>query len=214
MSRIRNRSTLHLDSNDSPRGRPQERSTRSPRWRQWRREEKGVAEVAAAIFILPLLIALIFTLIEVSAYMRIRTMVDKATRDTTLMVAAEGANTAQRWSVLQSISGVNSWSQYGTEQLRLLCGNIPPQTTYGGPLTGTPSAALGPRCTSAPQMTCSPTALQPAPGVTARCESTFYYRPLTSLSQSPVFSLGFNGMLNSPIRIGVTSITSVGQGRL
>jgi len=185
----------------------------------FRKEEKGFAELAAAIFVLPILITLVFTLIELGWYLRYRTMVEEATRITTVMVAAEGSQGRESWSALESFpAGQNlNWSQYGTEQLRRLCHSIPPQNNPGGAVSApVPGGNTGIRCTQPPQMQCSPgslysTTAEAAAGV--RCTSTFRYRTLTSLGRDPLFSLGFSRLFSQPIEVTVTSVPSVVRGR-
>lgn len=191
----------------------------------FRRKERGFAEVAAAIFVLPLLIALVFTLIELGWYLRYRTMVEEATRITTVMVAAEGSQGRESWSALQSFPAgwqSQNWSNYGTEQLRKLCHSIPAQTTSGGSVSApVPSGDTGIRCRTRPAMVCQgtpgnrldlfPTASE---GNRVQCRSTFYYQTLTSLGRSPVFSFGFNNLFEGqPIEVTVTSVPSVVRGR-
>lgn len=183
-------------------------------FRRWRRGERGFGEFAAAIFVLPVLIALVFTLIELGWYLRYRAMVDEATRLTTMMVAQEGANTTQPWSALKYVDPSAKWSDFGKEQLRMLCFNaIPAQTASGGGATGAVPSGIGQRCSQPPTMTCTPENLQENPGEVVRCNSTFYYTPLTALGRSPIFSFGFSGLFARPIEIFVVSRTSVGNGR-
>ena len=183
-------------------------------WRKWKSSEWGFSEAAAFIFVIPIIIALIFSLIEVGWYLRYRGMVDEVTRTTAVMVAAEGSNTAQPWSALNSTS-FNSWSEFGSRQLRNLCKPIPMQTSNGdtvtGPITGGWGGA-GSRCEQAPSMSCTPGSLQASAGADVECTARFDYKPLTSLARSTLFNLGFGGFFSKDIKVTVRSRASIGSG--
>ena len=186
---------------------------------KFRREEKGFAEVAAAIFVLPILIAFIFTLIELGWYLRYRAMVEEVTRSTVIMVAAEGSTENLPWSVLRTTPGPDGggsvdWNNYGSRQLRKLCGRIPAQAVSGGAVvSGAPEN--GPRCQAPPQMVCTPDDMYDRQNTTNRveCRATFSYRTLTSAGRSPLLSFGFNGLFARPIVIDISSFPSVVEGR-
>jgi hypothetical protein len=178
--------------------------------RRWLRGEKGLGELAAAIFIIPIIISLVFGLIELGWFLRYRSMVDEATRITTMMVAQEGANELQPWSALADVPGAATWSDFGREQLRMLCFNsLPDQTKSGSGPTGTVPSGLGSRCRQFPAMACTPATLQENPGEKVSCTATFYYQPLTN----PFLSLGVTSIFTRPIVVTIESQTSIGKGR-
>lgn len=184
--------------------------------RAWRNGETGLAEVAGAIVVIPLIFALIFTLIEVGWYLRYRAMVDQVTRSAAMMVAMDGADTQQPWSPLAGASPAawsTSWSAWGTEQLRKICHNIPAQTTSGGAVTGAIPGGLGKRCEAMPSMTCTPTALPTNAGARVECRAEFAYRPITSMARNTIFNMGFGSLFDRNMTITVESVTSVGSGR-
>lgn len=182
--------------------------------RKWKDSERGFSEAAAFIFIIPIIIALIFSLIEVGWYLRYRGMVDEVTRTTAVMVAAEGSDTAQPWSALNSTS-FTSWSDFGSRQLRNLCKPIPMQTSNGDTVTGPITGGWGgpsSRCEQAPSMNCTPVSLQASAGADVECTARFDYKPLTSLARSTLFNLGFGGFFSKDIKVTVRSRASIGSG--
>lgn len=171
--------------------------------RSWRAGERGASEVTAAIFILPLLIALVFVLIEVGFNIRYRGAVDNITQDTVRGIAHDGAN---YWA--KSYTGPydyaapgQGWQAYAQARLVDLCKD------------GTSSITK--RCHRAPTITCQPQNIQALPGFEAICTTTFYYKPVAGfMLDNPVMNLGFGGIWSedNPITVTVEAPTTVGRG--
>lgn len=182
-------------------------------FREWRRREHGMSEIASAIFVLPVMIFLIFALIETGINMHYRSMVDGVTQQTVRRIANDGALYWARTTTLPTGSGAASargWETVGTQELQNLCG------TAGSP---------GYRCDTtkpAPRMFCQvrsnggaingPGAIQVARKVSdpVVCTATFNYKPVSPLSKSSVTSLGFDSLFNKTITITVKGNTVVG----
>lgn len=171
-------------------------------FQNWRLGERGAGEMAAAIVVIPLMIALVFTLIEVAVAMHYRTRVDSVVQDTVRGVANDGAvysvrtYTGPRGSRYEQSN--RGWQEYGQEALTALC--------------GTNST----RCDDPPTITCSPATLGEFAGETASCTATFYYKPVTGgLLDNPVMNLGFGGLWDDEgYSVRIDSITRVGAGGL
>lgn len=164
-------------------------------WRNWRRGEAGMSEAAVAIFVLPFLMALIFTLIEVGFNLRFRAGVDGITQDTVRGVAQDGANYWDRTSTLplQYQSSDLGWSAWGTDRLNELC-----ETTG--------------RCEPQATMTCTPALPASAPGALVQCTAVVPYEPVVEFTSNGIFSLGFSGLWADGIEQTVESRTVVGTG--
>lgn len=165
--------------------------------RAWANKERGASEVAAAIFVIPLMIALIFTLIEVGFNLHYRTQVDNVAQDAVRGVSHDGAvydprtYTGPRGERYEQDGA--GWQTWGQERLTQLCGSA--------------------RCKQPPTITCSPSTLQTYAGETATCRVRFWYSPITGrLLDNPIMNLGFGGLWSDPIEVEVTTVTTVGSG--
>jgi len=170
--------------------------------RGWLSQERGAGEMAAAIVVIPLMIALVFTLIEVAVAMHYRSRVDSVVQDVVRGVANDGAVYNSRTYTGPRGSGFEQdgrgWQEYGQRALEELC--------------GTNST----RCKQAPTITCTPTTLGIYAGDVASCTVNFYYKPVTgSLLDNPVMNLGFGGLWSdNGYSLTIESITRVGAGGL
>lgn len=176
--------------------------------RSWRRAETGMSEIAGAIVILPLMAFLIFALIETGINLHYRTLVDNATQTTVREISQDGALYWARTSVFpppydEGVIPANGWQTIGEERLAELCGTN------------------SERCTQAPTMDCSVQggndspgyAIQLAPTVNTpvTCTATFYYNPVSPLSNNPATSVGFSLFLTRPMTITIQGNTTVGE---
>lgn len=165
---------------------------------EWRRKEKGAAEIYAAIIILPVLASMIFMLLEVGIYIHYRGSVDSILQTTVRGISLEAGDNNPRTNMLHLSDPANaSWITRGTNSLIALCAN-----------SGNYSSG---RCQSAPVLTCSsnviPTASQ---GTQFSCTAVFDYRPVSPLSSSKGLSMGMSTLFTKPITIIVTSSISGG----
>lgn len=146
---------------------------------RWRDGERGMSEVAAAIFIMPFLFTLIMVSIEFGFNLRTRALVDNAVLEATRGVAMDGGNINQRTA---SLGLGRSWSQsYLLPRLDSICAN-------GGTR----------RCNVISYSCNPPVALNPGDDVT--CNAEVQYVPVIAGLRNPVASLGFSQMFNAPIR--------------
>ena len=157
---------------------------------RWRRNEKGVSEAATAMFVLPLLALLIFSLIETGFNLRYRMMVDSQVQDAVRATALDGGNCNPRTSGCTNAS-VQGHAAKALANLKVLC-------------NGTA------RCTQPPTMVCTPPVAANA-GDPVSCTATFYYRPTTGLATNPATSLGFSLLFTKPITITMVSQSGVGK---
>lgn len=165
--------------------------------RTWRHAERGMSEVAAAIVVIPLMIALIFTLLEVGINLHFRSRVDAIVADTLRGVSHDGANYDVRTYTGPRAYGSadQGWQAWGQDQLRALCGDS--------------------RCGTRPRPTlsCTPVDLQQYAGEEAQCTARFTYKPITGgLLNNPVMNLGFGGLWGDEIQISMRTVTTVGSG--
>ena len=168
---------------------------------RWRKGEKAFSEAFSAIIILPIVVASIFVLIEIGFYMRYRIAVDDVVHDTVRAISADGtAGLPPRWSNLfpavGSPTNQDRWIYVSRERLRELCGST------------------NQRCTSPPQMFCTPTGSVAAnPGVVVRCTATFPYRNILNFTvNNRTLNLGFPAFWSEPIIFTAQSQTMVGRG--
>jgi hypothetical protein len=190
----------------------------------WRNRESGVSEVFSTIFVLPLVIALIFVLVEVGINMRYRMSVDMIVHDTVRAVASDGtAGVPPPWSSIYPVNptpyansngvlrpgvyngaSAPTWERIGQRKLESLCNGLQ-------------------RCTGIPSMKCTPTEVDaklgsetwvPAdPGVVVRCTAYFPYRNLVNFTvNNATFNLGFGTFWSRPIVFTAQSRTLVGSG--
>lgn len=174
----------------------------SAAWGAWREREHGVSEAAATIFILPLMIALIFVLIELGFNLQYRAKVDNIVQDTVRSISNEGGVYWPKTYTGPAKYGTGAmagtgWEGYARDRLTALCGTV---------------NSVSSRCSSAPTITCTPQIAAYA-GVEAKCTVTFPYKPVASfMSNNPAMNLGFGGIWSKPFTTTVTAPTTVGQG--
>lgn len=169
----------------------------------------------STIFILPLVIAILFVLVEIGFNMRYRMSVDNIVQDTVRSVSADGtAGCPPTWSSIRSATGAcngatRTWQTIGRQKLLGLCGNGAVRCT-----NTTPSNL---------SMTCTPTQLNaiaaggtlvaPEPGLTVRCTARFPYRNLVNFTvANRTFNLGFGNLWSAPIVVTAESTTMIGSG--
>jgi hypothetical protein len=162
------------------------------RLRAWLFREEGVSEAATAIFVLPLIAALVFLVIEAGFNVRTRIVIDSTLQDTVRSVSLDGGDNSPRTT---SLTG-QTWSQVGTQRLQAAC-------TSGAIRATNSCLSLG--------VTCSPAAANAA-GDNVFCFLTtpITYKTLSPLSTNALFSFGFSGLFTTPIQSRVDSVASVG----
>lgn len=157
------------------------------RVRDWRNGEAGISDVMTAIFVLPMLVSLLFTLTEVGVNVHYKASVDQIVQDAVRGAATDGGD---YWARTNTIG--HSWSTEALTRLTALCG---------------PGSA---RCTQPPTVTCTPAvAVNSTSQIT--CSAVFYYKPVSALSKSPLFSWGLSGTLTMPIRVTLRSLPATSQ---
>lgn len=170
--------------------------------RMWLRREDGLSEATTAIFILPILAALIFLLIETGFNINTRTTMDNIVQDTARSAALDGGYNNPRSTLLPSaytnMAGSNSgWAAVGTQRLQAACnsGMIRSQNS----------------CSSL-KIVCN-TAIAAFAGDTITCAlaSPLQYKVVSPLSTSPVFSFGFGPMFTKPISVSVSAASAIGR---
>lgn len=149
------------------------------------KNEKGESEIITLLFILPLLVWLIFSVIDVSLYMNVRSTVANAARDGARQAAIYGGNNSR------------------------LNPNSPTSVAEGIKATlwdGTkcrPSA-----CTAPPEVTCTPDITSNS-GEIVKCSIKYYY---TSAAPGNPFA-GFSNFLTKPFTVTEVSRSETGFSR-
>lgn len=170
--------------------------------RAWLYREDGMSEATTAIFVLPILAALIFLLIETGFNIRTRTMTDNILQDTTRSAALDGGYNNPRSTLLPStytnMTGTNSgWAAVGTERLQSACksGLIRSQAACGSL-----------------KIVCN-TAIANFAGDTITCSlaTPLTYKIVSPLSTSALFSFGFGPMFTTPISASISAASAIGR---
>lgn len=162
----------------------------------WRRRESGASEIVAALFFLPLALAMILVLLDAGFYMQTRSNVDVVLQDTVRSVAVDGGNNNPR----TNRAGV-AWSTRAEQSLRSMCTNGTIRCDKSYPIN----------------VTCTPQVANNV-GDTVRCSASIRYMAITftsdydpkKSSSGTDYSLGFAGLFSKPINFEVSSIASVG----
>lgn len=162
----------------------------------WRRGERGASEIVAALFFLPLSLAMVLVLLDAGFYMQTRSNVDVVLQDTVRSVAVDGGNNNPR----TNRAGV-AWSSRAEQSLRMMCNSGTIRCDRSYPIN----------------VTCTPNVANSA-GDTVLCRTSLRYSAITftseydpnSTSSGTDFSLGFSGLFSQPITFEVSSIASVG----
>jgi hypothetical protein len=193
-----------------------------------KRKEGGFSELATVIFILPILVYMIFTLLEVGFEVRYRMAVDTITREAVRGAALDGGNlpvasknslqlqgnkyfplsnkgtgSTYYYDTGQGQVPINSYDGLGSARLDILCGLVVNGSNAGSDRC---DASKGP-----PIMTCSPIKAAYI-GDLITCTATFNYKPITSFASNPVASFGLSGFLTHPITVTETAAATVNGG--
>lgn len=150
--------------------------------RKARNNESGSGEVVAVLFMLPLVLWLILSLIDVSIYFQARTSVQNVARDSARQVAIWGGNK----------SPLNPSSTAIATNAK--------NTLWNGKKCS-PSA-----CSKAPAVTCTPNKTSRA-GQQVSCSITYYYK---SVAPGNPFT-GFSGFLNKKFVIKEVARSETGS---
>jgi Flp pilus assembly protein TadG len=172
--------------------------------RDFARREEGLSEAATAIFVLPIIVGLLFLLVETGFNIRTRSSIDALLQDTVRSAALDGGYNNVRATTLPQtytrMANPNSgWSAVGTERLRAACNN------------GT-IRSVGGNCNNV-RVTCTP-AVAPTPGVEVSCSLSgngISYLTVSPLSTNPLFSFGFAGLFTTPIDPTFVARAAIGQ---
>lgn len=158
--------------------------------RRWRDGERGMQEIAATIFTLPLIFLLMVLLIEVGFNIRTRAQVDAVVQDAARGVSLDGGNYNPATQSLCLTRGCGkTWSGEMTRRLRLICDNGP--------------AADRCRVITA---TCTPM-IATYVGQPVVCNAEVdYFTTITAMRQ-PGPSLGFNRFFEQNIRSRAESVS-------
>ena len=93
-------------------------------YKSWASAERGMSEVAGAIFVLPFMAFLIFALVETSVNMRYRILVENINQNTVQGISNDGALYWARTSQ-PPITEEYNWQQQEAKQLSDLCVKTP-----------------------------------------------------------------------------------------
>jgi len=152
------------------------------------KNEKGIADIYAAILILPFLMSLILVLLETGFYIHYRGVTDTILQDTVRGISLEGGDNNLRVNTIGT-----SWTVRGNKLIANLC-------------------ATG-RCTvnsnNTPYITCD-SGNTAQSGTFFSCTATVSYRTISPLSKSPAFSMGLSGLFSKPISITISSTVTGG----
>lgn len=170
------------------------------RFKEWLKGERGMSEAAVAIIYLPLLVALIFLLVETGFNMRTRTMTDTILQDTARSAALDGgANNARATGLTSKYTSVKTvgggWAKVGTERLVAACKDGSVRST---------SCSI--------TISCSPAVAKFA-GDKVSCWLTtpITYKTLSPMSTNPLFSFGMAGLFTTPISNKIESRAAIGS---
>ena len=188
---------------------------------RWRSAEAGFSEVTSAIFILPVIVFVLFALVEAGIYFNYRTTVNNTVEQAAAGFADDGGdrflrtlrvnyNTNEVTTPRKPGGGayqINdfTWSTWGTDALEQLCG-----------------AGDQNRCKDGeePVVTCSVDgAVQPTGSIkvapqaysTVTCNATFPYKPVSPLSRNPVTSVGLSALFDRPIELTAVTLSKTGE---
>jgi Flp pilus assembly protein TadG len=168
--------------------------------RKWLKREGGVSEAATTIFVLPIIMGLIFLLVETGFNVRTRTVMDSIVQDTVRSVSLDGGYNNPRASSLSSsytnLSGTNSgWAKVGTERLQQACSDNAIRVSNCASIT----------------VRCSPRiAANVGDEVSCWLSTGAQYKTLSPLSTNPLFSFGFGPLFETPITLTVKSRSALG----
>lgn len=165
--------------------------------RGWLKRESGVSEAATAIWVLPIIAALIFLLVEAGFNMRTRTALDNIVQDTVRSAALEGGYNNPRSSSLSSAYSAGGWAQLGTERLRASCadGNIRTTMSCGSLSVACDKAVVN----------------NTGDSITCWLNPPVTYKTVSTLSTNPAFSFGMAGLFDTPISVSITSKSAIGR---
>lgn len=152
-------------------------------WKEITSDESGSSEVITTLFMVPILLWLIFSLIDVSLYFQARTSVQNVARDAARQSSIWGGNQSSLRPFDESVSQ-NARNALFDEETD----------------TCIPGA-----CSEVPTVNCTPNVTSYA-GDTVSCTISYTYRPV--YSGNPF--TGFGSLLNSPIVITETSRAETG----
>lgn len=162
--------------------------------RHWRKGEEGASELVTTLFMLPLALFLILTLIDVSMYFNARSSVQNVTR--------EGVRQAAMWG-----------GTGGKEHVRLNPTSTPTATAIKNSLFDSESNKCKQAgCTKPPIVTCTTKTstgnsnVAKNAGDTVTCTTTFYYKTVTPGSDY----FGFAAAIGNEIKLTESALTETG----
>jgi Flp pilus assembly protein TadG len=155
--------------------------------RNWLFNERGVSEAVMAIIILPIITSMLFVLVEAGFNMRSRAVMDSVVQDVVRGISLDGGVNNPRTNTLG-----HDWQTEGLNRLKAACttGSI--------------------RCKTVPTIVCSPTVAANV-GDAVTCSAQVTYKVISPLSVNPLFSLGFQGVFTSPLKVTITSVAATGS---
>lgn len=168
--------------------------------RRWLKREDGVSEAATTIFVMPIIMALIFLLVETGFNIRTRTVLDSIVQDTVRSVSLDGGYNNPRASALSTsytnLGGTNSgWAKVGTERLQQACDDDAVRISNCASIT----------------IICSPRiAANVGQEVSCSLSTGAKYKTLSPLSTNPLFSFGFGPLFETPISLTIKSRSALG----
>lgn len=163
------------------------------RTRRRTRSEHGLSEVAAMVFVVPILVGLLFTMIEVSMYLHTRSGVENAIQSAAIGAAEDGGD---YWARSNTIG--QPWSQWATSQVNQACN----------------ANAGNPRCeiiSDGGQVACNPDVVIALPGVDAALPGAGFspddgYVSCTATVQ--FHSLAGDALMDGPLGFGIGQVTT------
>lgn len=144
--------------------------------------ERGAADMIAALTLTPIILFLLFAIIDISLWLNTKAHIEAATRDGTRIAAM--------------------WGGAGNTPLNTTGKNIPSSIKsklYNG------KSCTRSNCTRVPKVSCTPSKVRTA-GSQISCTTTYYYKSLFGKADL----LGFGGITSKPIVYKSTAISETG----
>jgi Flp pilus assembly protein TadG len=149
-------------------------------------DERGSAEFATALMVLPVLFVLMIGAIEMGFYVQTRMRVENIARDAARQVAAGGGNNNERTSTSTNTVDVDAAKKLWNGKCKLS------------------------QCKAMPDITCAPEVVLMA-GDTVTCEVKYHYKKLSGgLLDAPVLGLGIGGIIKGDFTIKESARSETG----
>jgi Flp pilus assembly protein TadG len=152
--------------------------------------ESGASDIVVTLFMMPIVLGLVFALIDISSYFQVRAQVQNITRDGARQVALYGGTSPTIPLNVQKTGGTDVTSQVFAKLYKN--GNCTLSACGSGTESGTAAKS--------PSVTCTPSIARTL-NANATCSVTYYYR---SIGGGIAQNLGFGAIVSVPIKISET----------